>query len=298
MELIEKPLTFNEALISAGINLRDVLVFRHRPYEPELNRVFEWIVAERADLFDCYQSTHGMRVESALKRAKYVASFLRYGAGSAVFVGLHEVRSFRTLTISDCIARPGHQELMSLGMVGVKATDGRTHVIEFDLPTLGWHADWKGRLVIDWPPPDRSWWRWAERNVFSVEAILPESAFAREMPGWEGLVFSWHELSALPASWAATISHWRGVYLIRDSTDGKQYVGSAYGAENILQRWREYARTGHGGNKYLRGRDPANFRFAILQRLSPDLPDVDVIRVETTWKKRLSTIWPDGLNQN
>src|SRR5690242_6436371 len=115
MELVEKPLTFNDALADSGIDLKDVIVFRHRPYEPELNRIFEWIAAERSDLYDCYQGTHGARVESALKRAKFLASFIRYGAGSALFVGLHEVRSFRTISTAECIARPKHQELMSLG---------------------------------------------------------------------------------------------------------------------------------------------------------------------------------------
>ena len=298
MELVDKPLTFNDALSAAGIGLSDVIVFRHRPYEAELNRIFEWIAAERSDLFDCYQSTHSARVEGALTRAKFVASFIRYGGGSAVFVGLHAIRSFRTITTQECIARPKHQELMSLGMVGIKATDGRTHLIEFDLPTLQWHADWKGRLIIDWPPPDRSWWRWADRNTFSIEALLLESAFAKMMPPWDQLVFTWQELSVLPASWAAAMSQWRGIYLIRDLGDGKPYVGSAYGAENILQRWREYARSGHGGNKHLRGRDPANFHFAILQRLSPDLSDAEVIKAESTWKERLLSRWPSGLNDN
>ena len=298
MELVEKPLTFNAALIASGIDLKEVIVFRHRPYEPELNRIFEWIAAERADLFDCYQGTHGPRVEAALKRARYVASFIRYGAGSAVFVGLHTMRSFRTITTAECIARPKHQELMSLGMVGIKATDGRTDLLEFDLPTLQWHSDWKGRLVIGWPPPDRSWWRWADRNTFSIEALLLESAFAKQMPPWDQLLFTWQELSVLPAGWAAAMSQWRGIYVIHDLSDGKSYVGSAYGEENILQRWREYARSGHGGNKHLRGRDATNFRFAILQRLSPDLPDAEVIRAEATWKERLLSRWPSGLNDN
>lgn len=298
MEPVERPLTFNDALSDSGVDLRQVLVFRHRPYEPALNRVFEWIAAERPDLYDCYQGTHGARVEAALKRATYVASFIRYGGGSAIFVGLHQVRSYRTVTTDECISRSPHQELMSLGMVGIKATDGRTHLLEFDLPVLGWHQDWKGRLIVGWPPPDRSWWRWADRNVFPVEAILPESQFAKAMPAWDDLVLGWHELSVLPQSWAAALCHWRGIYLITDVSDGLQYVGSAYGSENILQRWREYARTGHGGNKHLRKRDPATFRFAILQRLSPDLPDTDVIRAEASWKDRLLTRWPAGLNDN
>lgn len=298
MQPVEMPLSFNKSLSDSGINLNEVIVFRHRPYEPELNRVFEWIAAERPDLYGCYQSTHSERVEAALTRAKYVASFIRYGGGSAIFVGLHEVQSYRRITTSECIARPAHQQLMSLGMVGIKATDSRTHILEFELPETSWHADWKGRLIVTWPPPDRSWWRWADRNFFPIEAIAIESQFAKRMPNWDELVFAWHELSVLPSSWAAALSQWRGIYLITDTSDGLRYVGSAYGNENVLQRWREYARTGHGGNKHLRNRDPSFFRFAILQRLSPDLADAEVIKAEASWKDRLLSRWPGGLNDN
>lgn len=298
MEPQERPLTFNDVMADSDIDLRKVIVFRHRPYEPALNRLFEWIAAERADLYDCYQGTHAPRVEAALKRADFVASFIRHGGGSAIFVGLHTIRSYRAITFEEYINRDCHRELMSLGMTGTTAADGRSHLIEFDLPVLKWHQDWKGRLIVRWPPPDRSWWRWADRNTFPIEAILAESQFAKAMPAWDELVLGWHEISVLPQAWAAALCHWRGIYLITDLTDGLQYVGSAYGAENILQRWREYARTGHGGNKYLRRRDPAQFRFAILQRLAPDLPDADVIRVEASWKDRLLTRWPNGLNDN
>ena len=75
------------------------------------------------------------------------------------------------------------------------------------------------------------------------------------------------------------------------------YVGSAYGAENILGRWRSYAKTGHGGNRSLRASAPADLRFSILQRTSPDLEASDVIALEASWKDRLHTR-QFGLNLN
>ena len=94
------------------------------------------------------------------------------------------------------------------------------------------------------------------------------------------------------------LEQWRGIYLIWDKSDGLAYVGSAYGQMNILGRWTGYAETGHGGNKHLRKRDPSNFWFTILQRVSPDLEDAEVIRLENTWKARLHTRTPHGLNEN
>ncbi len=295
---ISVPVTFNAMLEASGISLSEVLVFRHRPYEASLNRVFNGIVAERPDLFDCYQDTHGPRTEAALVKARYLASFVRHGRGAALFIGLHQVASWRELTVEECIRRPAHQELMALGMVGFKSTEERHSVLEFDLPLTEWHAEWRGRLVIRWPGLERSWYRWADRNEFAVEAIAEESVLVTPVPQWDQLVVGWKELGILPASWCAALKQWRGIYLIIDQSDGKQYVGSAYGTENILQRWLAYSKSGHGGNKHLRARDPANFRFSILQRLSPDLDDATVIAVEKTWKDRLGTRSPAGLNDN
>jgi hypothetical protein len=129
-------------------------------------------------------------------------------------------------------------------------------------------------------------------------AILEESRFAAAMPEWDKLDLSWAELSALPSKWCAALSQWRGIYYIFDSADGKGYVGSAYGSSNLLGRWQNYASTGHGGNTLLRKRDPQSFRFTILQRVSPDLEAEDVIRLETSWKDRLHTRAPVGLNDN
>lgn len=293
-----QPITLNGLLEASGIRPKDVLVFRHRPYEQSLNRIFDRIVAERPDLFDCYQATHGPRTEAALRRASYLASFIRHRASSALFVGLYEIESMRQLTVAECLARPAHRELMTLGMVGIKATDSRESITEFDLRRTDWHDQWRERLIIAWPPPDRAWYRWADRNQFEVQAIAEESVLTPPVPAWDQLVVEWKELGLLPAAWQAALSQWRGIYLIIDQSDGQQYVGSAYGAENILQRWIGYARTGHGGNKLLRARNPENFRFSILQRVSPDLDDASVIGIEGTWKERLNSRAPAGLNDN
>jgi len=296
--LLSPDLTLNSLLKLSGIPLDQVLVFRHRPNEPTLNLVFDRLVSERPDLFDCYQSNHGARTESALKRAKYVASFIRHEAKRALFVGLYEVASSRSLSPDEIMQRPAHQELMRMGMTGIKAIEGRDSILEFELPLAEWHREWRGRLIIRWPGLERSWYRWADRNEFAVEAIARESLFSRGMPPWDEIVLDWNELGLLPATWQASLSQWRGIYLITDKSDGRQYVGSAYGAQNLLQRWTEYSRSGHGGNRLLRTRDPRDFRYSIIQRVSPDLDETSVIRIENSWKQRLGTRAPAGLNEN
>lgn len=145
--------------------------------------------------------------------------------------------------------------------------EGRSSVLWFDLAVTNFCAAWKGKLIIDWPPPERSWWRRAHRNQFPIHAILEDGALDAAMPAWDEINLGWDELAVLPVRWRTVLGQWRGIYYILDSSDGKAYVGSAYGRNNMLGRWKNYAASGHGGNRLLRERDPKNFRFSILQRV-------------------------------
>ena len=157
-------------------------------------------------------------------------------------------------------------------------------------------SQWKGKLVIRWPG-ELSWSRWAYRNTFAIEAILEESKLARGMPDWKDVGFTWEELKVIPKSWHAALSRWRGIYFILDVSDGKGYVGSAYGHDNLLGRWLNYAQSGHGGNKRLRKRRARDLRFSILERASPDMSADEMVALENSWKTRLHTR-EHGLNEN
>lgn len=45
-------MNFNDLLIKERIDPRRVLVLRHRPHEPELNKVFLRLAAEKPDVFN------------------------------------------------------------------------------------------------------------------------------------------------------------------------------------------------------------------------------------------------------
>jgi hypothetical protein len=131
-----------------------------------------------------------------------------------------------------------------------------------------------------------------------VGAITGSSIIPLGRAAWDEIALGWDELRVLPTRWRAALSQWRGIYYIFDETGGKGYVGSAYGDTNLLGRWINYGASGHGGNVLLRKRPPKSFRFTILQRVSPDMDAADVIRLEGTWKERLHTRAPFGLNDN
>lgn len=283
----------NDALTKAGLDPTKVLLMRHRPTEPALRKALPWLAAEQPNLYNAYQQSHGEAVERALEDVTHIASFIGHEAGRALFVGIYEVGAWRDVTHDEFWAMECNRELRLLGTRGPKEERISRW---YDLPITSTLADWKGRLVVEWKN-ERSWWRWAARNVMPVAAIHDESVLVRPMPKWSDLVLTWTELQTLPRSWQGAMGQWRGVYVILDRASGKHYVGSAYGDENVLSRWLAYAKTGHGGNVDLKGRDPAGFQFALLELVAPGSPPDAVIEIETSWKIRLGTR-EFGLNQN
>jgi len=228
----------------------------------------------------------------------YVASFIGHEAGKALFVGLYSIEGAKPLTYRQFWKVPAYVEMKAFGLKGWTHEQKRKTVLWFDLVLDNFYKNWKGKLVIGWPPPERAWFRRAFRNEFPVLAILEDSALDAAMPQWDAINLTREELRVLPTRWKSALLQWRGIYYIFDRSDGKGYVGAAYGSDNILGRWLGYAKRGHGGNRLLRQRDPRNFRFTILQRVSPDLDAADVIRLEASWKQRLHTRAPHGLNDN
>lgn len=292
----------NDLLRGKDIDPRYVLVLRHRPHEPELNKVLPWLAAEKPDTFNAYQQTQGEKLErvmQALTGTGYVASFIGREAGKALFVGLYSIAGSKPLTYEEYWRVPAYIEMKAFNMKGWDVKEaGRSSHLWFDLALTDFYAHWKGKLIVGWPPPERSWWRRAHRNAIPVLAVLEDSALDAAMKEWDEIEFTWEELKILPTRWRSKLNEWRGIYFIFDNLDGKAYVGSAYSESNILGRWLNYAATGHGGNRLLRQRDPITFRFTILQRVSPDMPAADVIQLESSWKRRLHTYAPHGLNDN
>ena len=282
----------NILLGEVSIDPATTLVLRHRPVEPELRRVLPWLAAEQPDVFNAYQQTQRSRVERQMLRADYIASFIGDRAGRAVFVGLYQNCGHRKTKRTNRNRIPAHRELAKYGH-----PDGGRECIWFDLARTKYYAAWSGKLIVRWPPPEISWSRWSSKNQFEVLAILEESLLTPKMPDWRELEFTWNDLKAIPESWRAALSEWRGIYFIFDTSDGKGYVGAAYGDNNIRGRWENYAKSGHGGNKRLKARVPENLRFTILERVSPDTPPDRVIDLERSWKNRLHTR-EHGLNEN
>jgi hypothetical protein len=279
-------LDFKDLLDKHQIDPQTVLILRHTPKEPRLRDVFPWLAEKHSGAFNAHQQTQPKIVEDRMKKAQYVASFIGHRPSYAMFVGLYRRHGEKERTADEINSDPAVQKLLDYGI----HPETRTR-LWFDLrPVENFYPEWKGKLVIKWPPTDITWHRFANQYPFTITAIHPESLLSTQPPAsyreWD---LKWDALELLPESWRAKLSGWCGIYYIFDVSDGRGYVGKASGKQNLLGRWLNYADYGDGGNVKLRGRDPRNFRFSILELIPGDMEDVEVETREQQWMLRLRT---------
>src|SRR3990172_9422489 len=128
-------MNLNDLLLGKGMDPRQVLVFRHRPWEPKLNKVLPWLAAEKPAVFNAYQQTQGPKLESVMQKMAgtgYVASFIGREAGKALFVGLYSIRESKPLSCDEYWSIPAHTQLKGFGMKGFTA-EKQSSVLWFDL---------------------------------------------------------------------------------------------------------------------------------------------------------------------
>lgn len=176
----------------------------------------------------------------------------------------------------------------------------------YDLEPVSELAEYKNRLVIEW---GRGALAWHQKGTTEKAIAAIESKTERPFVGYENVILSYAALKEVVENtqdyrlWQDALRNVYAVYLIVDLKSGQQYVGSAYGTDGLLGRWREYMSTLHGNNKLMKellNVQPAqfnHFQFSILQVLPKTKISDEVIHVEAIWKKKLGTL-VHGLNAN
>lgn len=296
--------TLQDILLRGAIDPCDVNVMLHSPRAGDLLRHLPGLVQTRRQAMEVYQATHSKPAERALSQGRpWVASFVKTGAGhqpgtsAMLFAGLYRNPGPRQAHRHEIEANPEVRWLHETFGAFTQIEDpGWTSWAWFDLALDDRLAELQGRLVIE-TRLTRAYVRLAEKIEASVLAIHPESRFDEAPPSWRDMVLNAGILQALPDSWAGCLRQWRGVYLIVDESDGMRYVGSAYGEDNLLGRWREHVSGDAGITAALAKRDPRKFRFSILELTSPSAGAEDVIEIENSWKTRLHSR-KFGLNEN
>lgn len=143
-----------------------------------------------------------------------------------------------------------------------------------------------------------------------VTEILAQPYSGEAFCGYDSINVSFSMLEAIVsiqrADWKVALENTKGVYLITDVSNGKRYVGSAYGVTGLWSRWSSYIYTGHGHNDEFskiinqHGIDYArkNYRFSLLEQRTMKTDDQVIIERETYWKNVLLTRAPYGYNNN
>jgi hypothetical protein len=136
-----------------------------------------------------------------------------------------------------------------------------------------------------------------------VVKILPDLFDNDIFPGYDRVGITWEELSRVitKENWRTALRNQKAIYLIIDKSNGKMYVGSAYGDDMLLGRWEAYVKTPHGGNKGLRKLPPEHikqhFKYSILDIYKNSTADELILSREAWWKNLLMTR-EFGYNEN
>ncbi len=169
-----------------------------------------------------------------------------------------------------------------------------------------------GRLKVGLKKPSRGRAFRLEKHLehMVVSEILQQPYSGEAFPGYECIN---HDLSDLRTvfetekpDWKAALENVKGVYVITDKSNGKRYVGSAYGDSGIWARWDCYIGTGHGWSDELtkligqKGLEYAvkNFRMSLLEYRPMKTDDRAIIEREGFWKNVMLSNGKYGYNKN
>lgn len=198
--------------------------------------------------------------------------------------------------------------------VVARLDDWQDTEVGYELELVDLHKELIGRLVIGFDRykgmRGRAFLLEAHYKSFIVSEILKKPFDGINFLGCENINIDFSELETVfkyqKNDWKGALENIKGVYTIVDKSNGKKYVGSAYGNFGIWARWAVYVETGHGFADELtkiisqNGIDYArrNFRFSLLEYYSMRVDDNIIINRESYWKEVLLTRGQFGYNKN
>lgn len=190
--------------------------------------------------------------------------------------------------------------------VGLVTKDlDKLSAVGYEYEVLTKYKKYFGRLIIRYKNTSQNLVRLASSVIdeCEVEQILPDVFDNDIFPGYDKVNVSWDELSRVieKSTWKTALQNQKGVYLITDTSNGKKYVGSAYGENMILGRWKSYIKNGHGNNVGLKpltfDHIKKYFQYSILDIYKSTIDDQVIIERESWWKDVLQSR-KYGYNEN
>ncbi len=171
----------------------------------------------------------------------------------------------------------------------------------YTIKELTEYSHFVGRLKVQLPNPSRGRAFYLENYIqdMYVSEILKEPYSGESFVGYENINHDFKKLVPIfknqKSDWFSALSNVKGVYVIFDKSNGKKYVGSAYGDTGIWSRWNDYISNAHGYNDGLKevikanGYEYAlkNFKMALLEYRPMKTDDQTIIDRENYWKEVL-----------
>ena len=266
-------LKFNTLLQEAGFDLEKVKVFllRHEDKRAPIELYQAW--KSVPEDFEAYQSNQ--KWKNRFPKGSYLAAFVVGPEGETLFVGMYEVLKLSRTNEPFIDPLLGPMEADDRSFHEIKRSDKMQDYVE--------------KLVIEWGPGKLAWRQHAKeqnKTILEVRPRLKEPPF----PGYIDFLCCIKDIKNIWCSWQPWLEKSKGVYLLAFE-DGMQYVGSATGELGFWQRWNDYLRNGHGGNKVLI-RDRHDARVAtvsILETSGSNDTHVMIIGREMLWQRKLGT---------
>ena len=272
-----------------GVDIEKTKLVRHPLNKPDIRRVYE------KGMIEPYQATQS---KNCFDNCRYIASFIGTAKTEAKFIGMYE--------ITDTITGPKVKEYMPEGYPYPEHFDDEH--IYYVMKKMEVMSDMENKLIIDWGKGALAWFQWAENDK---EVVSIASRDEISFPGYEALVLSYSKLADIVdgdiryLKWKEALENVNGIYLICDTKQNKQYIGSTYNDIGILGRWTDYVKTLDGGDigikEHLKTYPDAylDFQFTILKVLPKPISINEATQVESLYKEKLCTrnlIY--GLNRN
>jgi hypothetical protein len=190
----------------------------------------------------------------------------------------------------------------------------KRHSDGYEVELLSDYSNLIGRLVFSFSRPQglrgRAFLFEKLYKEFTVSEIFKSKYSGENFCGYENID---HDFSALESifktqklDWKGALENVKGVYMIIDKSNGRKYIGSAYGESGIWSRWACYIGTGHGWNDELTtlikkegfGYARKNFKLSLLEYRAMKTDDAVIINRESYWKEALLSRGDFGYNKN
>ncbi|MBP7820461.1 MAG: GIY-YIG nuclease family protein [Candidatus Methanofastidiosum sp.] len=220
--------------------------------------------------------------------ADHIVSFIGEDCNRARFIGVFKVDS--VIQLSHSIRDPISKEFYKYNYTLIE--DERFTMLR-DRIIISWG---KGRL-------------WCQNYINAKEVIeIQPGLHFKQFTDYMNFTLTFRELKEIVDSnyqdWKRALSNVNGIYMIVNSKEQKQYIGSTYGIGGIWGRWTEYVKTnGTGSNILLQAcssTDPGytdHITFTLLDILPRSISQKQAVERESLFKIKFGSR-AMGLNAN